>query len=541
MKGYVLYFFIFLLSTGCNNIRNNDWEPYDESYEIKSNENHPIKRMQFKLIQSKFNDKNNWLSNINDYLINFSEDDYQLLKPLIIEQNIPSIQKNILSGKLTYEKLVLFYLYRIKKIEFNKDLYLNSIISLNQNIILEAKEKDKNKPTSIYSLYGIPVLLKDNINFDGLPTTAGSFLLKDNISKDSFVVKKLKESGAIVLGKTNLSEWAYYFCIGCPLGYSAIGGQTLNPYGRKVFESGGSSSGSGVAISANFSSVSLGSETSGSILSPSSLNSIVGLKPTIGLVSRTGIVPISSTLDTSGPMTKNVIDNAIVFNTIMGYDSEDKYSKEKIIIDYNKISSSSLEGKKFGVFKGLLDESLYSKAIEDIENAGGIIIEFNPPEIDFSGFRKILDVDMKNELPEYLSKYSKNNLHVKNISDIINFNSLDSLKRSPYGQGIFEGIVLDSTSNKEFEVLKVRLKSEGQRYFNESIQKYSLDAVLSINNYHAAYAAAAHYPCLTVPMGYRDSGVPTNLTFIGPSFSENNLYQLGFAYEKLTNKRIPPF
>ncbi|MDC0210199.1 amidase family protein [Flavobacteriaceae bacterium] len=541
MKGYVLYFFIFLLSTGCNNIRNNDWEPYDESYEIKSNENHPIKRMQFKLIQSKFNDKNNWLNNINDYLINFSEDDYQLLKPLIIEQNIPSIQKNILSGKLTYEKLVLFYLYRIKKVEFNKDLYLNSIISINQNIILEAKEKDKNKPTSIYSLYGIPVLLKDNINFDGLPTTAGSFLLKDNISEDSFVVKKLKESGAIVLGKTNLSEWAYYFCIGCPLGYSAMGGQTLNPYGRKVFESGGSSSGSGVAISANFSSVSLGSETSGSILSPSSLNSIVGLKPTIGLVSRTGIVPISSTLDTSGPMTKNVIDNAIVFNTIMSFDSEDKYSKEKIIIDYNKISSSSLVGKKFGVFKGLLDEPLYNKAVEDIENAGGIIIEFDPPEIDFSGFRKILDVDMKNELPEYLSKYSKNNLHVKNISEIINFNSLDSLKRSPYGQGIFEGIVLDSTSNKEFEVLKVRLKSEGQRYFNESIQKYSLDAVLSINNYHAAYAAAAHYPCLTVPMGYRDSGVPSNLTFIGPSFSENKLYQLGFAYEKLTNKRIPPF
>ena len=541
MKGYVLYFFIFLFSTGCNNIRNNDWEPYDESYEIKSNENHPIKRMQFKLIQSKFNDKNNWLSSINNYLINFSEKDYQLLKPLIIEQNIPSIQKNILSGKLTYEKLVLFYLYRIKKIEFNKDLYLNSIISLNQNIILEAKEKDKKKPESIYSLYGIPILLKDNINFDGLPTTAGSFLLKDNISEDSFVVKKLKESGAIVLGKTNLSEWAYYFCIGCPLGYSAIGGQTLNPYGRKVFESGGSSSGSGVAISANFSSVSLGSETSGSILSPSSLNSIVGLKPTIGLVSRTGIVPISSTLDTSGPMTKNVIDNAIVFNTIMGYDSEDKYSTEKIIIDYNKISNSSLEGKKFGVFKGLLDESLYNKAIEDIENAGGIIIEFDPPKIDFSGFRKILDVDMKNELPEYLSKYSKNNLDVKNISEIINFNSLDSLKRSPYGQGIFEGIVLDSTSNKEFEVLKVRLKSEGQRYFNESIQKYSLDAVLSINNYHAAYAAAAHYPCLTVPMGYRDSGVPSNLTFIGPSFSENKLYQLGFAYEKLTNKRIPPF
>ena len=541
MKNYILIFFVILFSSGCNDVRNNEWIPYDESLEIKSNENHSIKRMQFKLIQSKFTDKNNLFSNLNSYLINFSEKDYQNLKPLIVEQDIPSIQKNVLAGKLTYEKLILFYLYRIKKIEFDKNNYLNSIISLNQNIILEAKEKDKDKPASIYSLHGIPILLKDNINFGGLPTTAGSFLLKDNIAEDSFVVKKLKESGAIVLGKTNLSEWAYYFCKGCPLGYSAIGGQTLNPYGRKVFESGGSSSGSGVAISANFSSISLGSETSGSIISPSSLNSIVGLKPTIGLVSRTGIVPISSTLDTAGPMTKNVIDNAIVFNSIMGYDNEDDYSKERIIIDYEKISNSTIKGKKLGVFKGLLDEPLYKKAIADIQNAGGVIIEFDPPKIDFSGFIKILDVDMKNELPKYLSKYSKSNSGLKNISDIINFNSMDSLKRSPYGQGRFEGIISNSTSIEEFELLKLRIKKESERYFYEAIQKYSLDAVLSINNYHAAYAAAAYYPCLTIPMGYRSSGEPTNLTFIGPSFSENKLYQLGFAFEKLTNRRIPPF
>jgi amidase len=539
MKNHLLIF-LYLLLSGCNSSEKK-WIPYDESSEITNNKTHSLERMQFKLIQSKFNDKNIWFSELDNYLKDFSEDDYEKLKPLIIEKDIPSIQTNIIQKKLTYEKLVLFYLFRIKKIEFNKNTYLNSIISLNPNIVLEARKKDKIKPESIYSLHGIPILLKDNINFDGLPTTAGAEILKNNIADDSFVVKKLKESGAVILGKTNLSEWAYYFCVGCPLGYSAIGGQTLNPYGRKEFESGGSSSGSGAAISANLSSVSLGSETSGSILSPSSLNSIVGLKPTIGLVSRTGIIPISNTLDTSGPMTKNVIDNVIVFNSIMGFDQDDSHSKNKININYNEIINSSLKDKRLGVFKSLLNDSLYLKTIEDIKRAGGIIIEFEPPKINFLGFRKILDVEMKNELPKYLSTYFKDNMNIKNISDIINYNLQDSLNRSPYGQKIFEGIVSDNTGKEEFKKLKVRLKKEGERYFNESLKKYSLDAILSINNYHAAYAAAAYYPCLTVPMGYNKNGLPSNLTFISSSFEENKLYQLGYAYEKLSNKRVAPF
>ena len=539
MKNHLLIF-LYLLLSGCNSSEKK-WIPYDESSEITNNKTNSLERMQFKLIQSKFNDKNIWFSELDNYLKDFSEDDYEKLKPLIIEKDIPSIQTNIIQKKLTYEKLVLFYLFRIKKIEFNKNTYLNSIISLNPNIVLEARKKDKIKPESIYSLHGIPILLKDNINFDGLPTTAGAEILKNNIADDSFVVKKLKESGAVILGKTNLSEWAYYFCVGCPLGYSAIGGQTLNPYGRKEFESGGSSSGSGAAISANLSSVSLGSETSGSILSPSSLNSIVGLKPTIGLVSRTGIIPISNTLDTSGPMTKNVIDNVIVFNSIMGFDQDDSHSKNKINIKYNEIINSSLKDKRLGVFKSLLNDSLYLKTIEDIKRAGGIIIEFEPPKINFLGFRKILDVEMKNELPKYLSTYFKDNMNIKNISDIINYNLQDSLNRSPYGQKIFEGIVSDNTGKEEFKKLKVRLKKEGERYFNESLKKYSLDAILSINNYHAAYAAAAYYPCLTVPMGYNKNGLPSNLTFISSSFEENKLYQLGYAYEKLSNKRVAPF
>ena len=535
MKKIILFLFIVLIA-GCNN--SFSWKNYDESIEIKESKDHSNTRMQFKLIQSKIEIKNEWFKNISTELNQFSQEKYNTLKPLIIEKSIPEIQTNILNSSLTYEDLVLFYLYRIQSIEFNKNQYLNSIISINQNIIEEAREKDKTKPESIFSLHGIPVLLKDNINYDGLATTAGSIALNDNISNNAFVVGKLKSEGALILGKTNLSEWAYYFCNNCPSGYSAKGGQTLNPYGRKKFDSGGSSSGSGVAISANFSSVSLGSETSGSILSPSSANSIVGLKPTIGLVSRSGIVPISSTLDTSGPMTKNVIDNAIVLKAISGYDPDDNMSVSVDDIDLESIINSSLKGKRFGVFKDYLNDSLYLNAINKIVKLGGIVVEFSPPKVDFSGFRKILDYDMKFDLPKY---FKKNKILFTGINDIIKFNNKDSLMRSPYGQGIFKSIISDSTKLDEINSIKTRIKTEGKKYFDIAIKKHKLDAIISINNYHAGYAAGAYYPCLTVPMGYDKNGKPFNLTFISPSFTENKLLQIGYAFEKETNFRVKPF
>jgi amidase len=293
-----------------------------------------------------------------------------------------------------------------------------------------------------------------------------------------------------------------------------------------------------VAISANFSSVSLGSETSGSILSPSSANSIVGLKPTIGLVSRSGIVPISSTLDTSGPMTKNVIDNAIVLKAISGFDQNDTFSVKKNNIDLQSIINSSLKGKRFGVFNDFLEDSLYSNAIKKIEKLGGIIIKFDPPQVDFSGFRKILDFDMKNDLPKY---FKENNISFNSVKDVIEFNMKDSLKRAPYGQGIFKSINLDSTQLDEISIIKSRIKKEGEKYFNTAIKTHQLDAIISINNYHAGYAAGAYYPCLTIPMGYNKDGKPFNLTFISRSFTENKLLQIGYAFEKETNYRIVPF
>ena len=220
----------------------------------------------------------------------------------------------------------------------NKDLYLNSIISLNPNIILQARELDRNKSDN--PLYGIPILVKDNINVVDMVTSAGASVFKNNlVNNDATVIKNLKKNNVLILGKLNMSEWAYYFCRPCPVGYSSLGGQTLNPYGRKIFESGGSSSGSGVSIAASFAVASLGSETSGSILSPSSKNSLVGLKPTIGNISRSGIVPISSFYDTSGPMTSNVLDNAIIYNSMIGFDQSDELSKESSIINLEEMQN----------------------------------------------------------------------------------------------------------------------------------------------------------------------------------------------------------
>lgn len=518
--------------------------PYDETSEIAEQQNHDLKRMQLKLIQSKYLDMNEVFKPFEEDLAYFSEEDYFNLKPFIIEKDIPFIQDAVSRGILTYEKITLFYLYRIRKFESEHNLALNAIISLNPTALEEARKMDKNRPeNTTYTLYGLPILLKDNINTRGMPTTAGAFALKENkITEGAFIVQKLKENNALILGKANLSEWAYYFCSGCPVGYSAIGGQTLNPYGRKVFETGGSSAGSGVSVAANFAVAAVGTETSGSILSPSSKNSVVGLKPTVGLLSRTGIVPISSTLDTPGPMTKNVIDNAIFLAAMTGKDSNDNATKNsKMDVDYLKeLTNSSLSGKRFGVLKQLLTDSIYLKTINLIEKAGGIMIEIEPPQVRLNGFLTLLNMDMKHDLPLYLSKYADKKIAIASVQEVIDINLLDTLKRAPYGQQLFEGIVMDTTSNESFQKIKQQLHKDGVTFFKIPMEEHNLDVVLSINNYHAGYAAVAKYPCLTVPMGYQKSGEPISLTFIAPSFQEQKLLQLGYAFEQLTKVRKLP-
>ena len=532
---------LILLLVSCNYNLINKWENYDESDEIKTNATLENKRLQFKRIQSISNDKNQLINGFEREIFNFLETEYDLIKELVYEKSIPEIQQSVIDGKLTYYKLSLFYLTRIYLIEFDQKSYLNSIISINKNVLREAKTKDKIKNNNIYSLHGIPILLKDNIGFKGLPTTAGAHSLKNNFTDDASIVKQLKDSGALILGKTNLSEWANYFCYGCPNGYSAMGGQTLHPYGRKILDTGGSSSGSGVSTTSNLAAASLGSETSGSILSPSSANSLVGMKPTIGNVSRAGIVPISSTLDTAGPMTKFVIDNILIYNAINDFDPLDDYSVENYDIRLEEVVDSKLEEYTIGYYKSFYErDSLYKNAIDFLIESGVELQVIDAPQIRLEGFAKILDEDMRYDLRSYLFFYGSKNLKVEDISSIIKHNEMDSTERAPYGQGIFKKIIQDTMSINDFEDLKFELMTKGNEFFDIPMDKYNLDAVLSINNYHAGYAAMAHNPCLTVPMKLRKNNEPAGLTIIAKSFQEQKLYEIGYFFEKNYMGRIPP-
>ena len=541
MTKHFTYLILIILITSCNQNLVNKWQNYDESDEIKTNSKLENKRLQFKRIQSISKDKNKLIIGFEKEISNFIDSEYDLVKELVYEKSIPEIQQNIIDGKLNYYKLSLFYLSRIYQIEFNQETYLNSIISINKNILKEAKRKDKSKNTNIYSLNGIPILLKDNIGFKGLPTTAGAHSLKNNFTDDASIVKQLKKNGALILGKTNLSEWANYFCYGCPNGYSAMGGQTLHPYGRKVLDTGGSSSGSGVSTTSNLAAGSLGSETSGSILSPSSANSLVGMKPTIGNVSRSGIVPISSTLDTAGPMTKFVIDNILIYNAINDFDPLDEYSEENYDIDLETVIDNKTFKYRIGYFKSFYERDiLYKNSIDFLKEKGLEIVDIDAPEIRLEGFAKILDEDMRHDLRSYLFSYGNKNLEVEDILSIIKYNELDSIERAPYGQGIFKKIIQDTMSINDFEDLKFELMSKGNEFFNTPMDKFNLDAVLSINNYHAGYAAMAHNPCLTVPMKLRKNNEPAGLTIIGKSFEEQKLYEIGYFFEKNFEGRVPP-
>ena len=541
----LLLFLLTIVLLSCNSESNQPdvvFNKYDETVALEAQQNHENPRMKFKLFQSKVLDMNEVFKPFNAALSAFSEEEYQSLKPLIIEQNIPTIQGYVKEGKLSYEKLTLFYLYRIRKFESDSTKSLNAIITLNPNVLEEAKQRDKDRKWGILSdveIYGMPILLKDNINTEGMPTTAGALaLLNNKNTEDAFIVKKLKENGALILGKANLSEWAYYFCSGCPLGYSAIGGQSLNPYGRAKFETGGSSASSGTAVAANYAVVAVGTETAGSITSPSSQNSVVGLKPTIGLLSRTGIVPISGTLDTPGPMSKSVTDSWIFLNAMLGKDNKDPKSFEMPDKDFGDMEDG-FKGKKIGVLTYLLQDSIYNSNVNKIKEAGATIVEVNPPRVGLPGFLTLLNIDMKYDLPHYLKSDADKNVTVTSVKDVIDFNIKDSILRAPYGQQLFEGIVKDTASKKQLDSIKVTLKENGRSYFN-ALKEENLDAILSINNYHSAYSAVAEYPNLTVPMGYKESGEPVSLTFVGLPKTEGKLLILGYAFEQLTKVRKLP-
>lgn len=473
----------------------------------------------------------------------------------IEETTIQDIQQAFENGELTSVELVQAFLDRIERFDKNGPK-INSVLSINPDALKIAEEIDGMRGQEGQGpLYGIPVLLKDNIETtDNMPTTAGTIALKDNFAQvDAFVAAQLRQAGAIILGKVNMSEWAYFMTENVPSGYSALGGQVLNPYGVTSFEAGsvgGSSSGTGAAIASNFAVVGVGTETSGSILSPASANSIVGIKPTVGLISRAGIIPLAESQDTPGPMARTVADAAITLGILAGVDERDlatEKSEGKALADYTPhLKADGLKGARIGVDVTFLNDAepderaIMDQAMDDMFALGATIVEMTIPVEEFHS--DVLWYEFKRGVNDYLKGLS-DDVPVKSLADVIEFNKQDPEARMKYGQIELEKAQAMSEDPADTTYLLHRatdLKVSAEKGIDAAIAEHNLDALLFQNNRGAAMPAKAGYPSITVPAGYTGKGEPIGVTFSGLAFSEPRLIELAYAYEQATKKRIAP-
>lgn len=480
--------------------------------------------------------------NINQFkaeLDQMSDLKFKNIGNLISNSNIKDIQSLYDSKKLTCEELVIYYLKRIEKYDINK---LNSIIELNPDVIKIAREKDKE--TRSGKLYGIPITLKSNIGTsDKMHTTAGSYALKDSIlDEDSFIVKKLRSEGAIILGKTNLSEFANYMTTKSSNGYSALGGQTQNTYGK--FDVGGSSSGSASSVASGFSVASIGTETAGSIIYPASHNSVVGIKPSIGLVSRDRIVPIAESQDTAGVISKNVDDTALILSSIYGYDTNDKNTIASKNLDENYssyLTEKSIKGIKVAILKPFAARSNESDILERIEKefkdmgTQTQIVSFSD-EVNNIKMSEALEAGFKFDIDKYLKTAKVNG--VNSLKDIVDINKVDLENRAPYGQDLLEKSLSNKMTSEEYKNLVESNKNLASKEI-DSILK-NADVIVSLSNQAATAYAPAGYPALTVPAGYKNSGEPIGITFVGSKFEEGKLLKIANVYENNTKHRKDP-
>lgn len=471
------------------------------------------------------------------------------------EATIDQMQEAMEKGELTSKELVLMYLARISKYD-KGDKGINSVLEVNPDAIhiAEALDAERKAKGTRSPLHGIPVLIKDNIDTkDKMHTSAGSLALKDHYAaSDSFVAKRLREAGAVILGKTNMTEWANFVANGMPTGYSSRGGQALNPYGPGKFAVGGSSAGSGASIAANLAAVAVGTETSGSILNPSNQNSLVGIKPTVGLVSRSGIIPIAHSQDTAGPMTRTVKDAAHLLNVLAGTDSSDPATLgAPNAEDYTKyLDEQGLKGKKVGIARQVFFEYLSEDqkeimelAIKKLEQLGAEVVDdITIPSAKRKWGYEVLTYEFKPDLNAYLSTVEPH-IPVKTLRDVIQFNMEHAESALKYGQAVMLESEATSGTLTESAYLNAREQDiywSTEQGIDHALKAYGLDAVVFPGYFGSAMPAKAGYPSITVPAGYTAEGEPFGLTFTGTAYTEALLIQLGFAFEQATKHRVPP-
>lgn len=475
----------------------------------------------------------------------------------IVEATISSIQAAMASGEITSRELVLRYFDRIASHD-KEGLTINSVLELNPDALFIASALDSERAAKgpRGPLHGIPILLKDNINTgDNMHTSAGSLALAGSYAgEDAFIVKRLREAGAVLLGKANMTEFANFMTEGMPSGYSSRGGQVLNPYNIST-PTGGSSAGSGVAVACNFCMASIGTETSGSILNPGNLSSTVGIKPTVGLVSRSGILPLSNTQDTAGPMARTVTDAVHVLNAITAHDEDDAamgagyWRKQK---DYSVfLDPKGLEGARIGIprdyfFEELTDEQLgiFNGAVERMRKQGAIIVD--PADVRTARqivYSSVVLNEFKSSLNAYLSKLPPG-FKIRTLKDIIAFNNEHPVETLKYGQLTLLRAEI-TTSGTQTEVPYLRDRAADLRFCKEegldaTMKEYQLDALLFPADFGARITSRAGYPSIVVPAGYTAQGVPFGVTFAARAYEEPMLIKLAYSYEQASLVRRPP-
>lgn len=487
----------------------------------------------------------------------------------LLEIDITSLQQGYADGTLTITGVIQAYLDRIEAID-KSGPSINAIIAINPDALDIARELDKELAagTSRGPMHGVPILLKDNIDtHDNMPCTAGSRALMHSYPlQDSHVAKKLREAGAVILGKTNLSEWANFRGEMSTSGWSGLGGQTLNPYVLQRNPC-GSSSGSGAAIAANLAMVAIGTETNGSIVCPSHANGIVGIKPTVGLVSRSGIIPVAYSLDIAGPMARTVADAAITLGALTGVDPQDAttyQSMEHAHRDYTRyLDANALEGKRIGFYRAPMGrnvkvDTLMHIALDHMRSQGAEIIEIDvisAPNTGSHAFQVML-YEYKEGLNRYFQSLGPD-APIKSLDELIAFNRHDSISLLHFNQRYLEmaNEKGDLTDPAYLEALAAMHKGSREQGIDRVMEEHQLDAMVAPTGSPAWFtdwvngdsfqlgssspAAHAGYPNITVPMGFVNE-LPVGISFFGQAWSEPVLIGIAYAFEQGTRHRKPP-
>jgi amidase len=484
-------------------------------------------------------------------------------------KTIAQLSADISSGAITIEALTKSYLDRIAAVD-DAGPMLNAVLAINPNAIANAQSLDSLRKGGVDRglLHGIPILLKDNIETsDPMPTTAGSLALQDNLAnRDSPLVARLRAAGAVILGKTNLSEWANFRSNGSTSGWSAVGGQTRNPH---VLDRNpcGSSSGSGAAVAAGLAAAAIGTETDGSIVCPASANGIVGIKPTVGLVPRTHIVPISASQDTAGPMTLTVADAALILTVIAGSDPSDPATKDADAhrSDYTKaLDPNALQGKRIGVARFLTGyhgptDAAFEQALAELTEAGATLVdikEFLKRRDVSTAEYAVLLAEFRAGIDAYLAS-TPQAVKTRTLTDLIAFNATTPAELEFFNQDIFEEAAKAPvlTDKAYVDARATSLRLAGAEGIDKLLAENRLDAIVAptggpawttdlLTGDHflgsaSMLAAVTGYPHITVPMGQvRD--LPVGLSFFGPAWSEVKLIGLAYAYEQKTQARQAP-